>query len=71
MARTYAFILLAGVGLAACSTPPQGQALSPNLDSGVTSSNGGGTRTLGNTNSQSIGPGGSGTSNNSATGRAY
>ena len=71
MVRKAAFIILASIGLCACSTPPQSQAISPNLDSGVTASNGGGTRALGNTNSQQITPGGSVTGNNSSTGRAY
>jgi hypothetical protein len=40
-------VLLAGV-LAACSAVRPDTAVSPQLDSGITSNNGGGTRTLGN-----------------------
>ena len=71
MIRTTAVIFLAGLSLCACSTPPQSQAISPNLDSGITASNGGGTRALGNTNSQQITPGGTVSGNNNSVGRAY
>ena len=47
------------------------QAISPRLDSGVTSSNGGGARTLGGTNSINIGPGGTSNTPSNGQGSAY
>ncbi len=72
MIRQTALFLGLGLALCACgASNPQRPAISPNLDSGVTSSNGGGTRTLGNTNSTTIGPNGGTSSNNNSAGRAY
>ncbi len=47
MQRTLVTVLLASL-LAACADTRPDTLVSPSLDSGVTSSNGGGTRTLGN-----------------------
>lgn len=71
MIRQTAIFLGLGLALAACGNSPQRPAISPALDSGVTSSNGGGTRTLGNTNSTTLGPNGATSGNNNSTGRAY
>ena len=40
--------------LAACSGATRDTTVSPNLESGITSSNGGGQRALGNTNSMGV-----------------
>lgn len=56
------FVLAAAcASLAACSNPNErsGTVASPRLDSGITSSNGGGTRALGDTPGINIGPNGS------------
>ena len=73
MTRSTAMILGFGLALSACSSNggPQRPAIDPALNSGVTSSNGGGTRDLGNTNSTTIGPNGATRSNNNSAGRAY
>ena len=72
MIRVSAFSLGLGLALCGCgANNPQHPVISPALDSGVTSSNGGGTRTLGNTNSTAIGPNGGTPSNNNSAGRAY
>ena len=75
MIRISAMALALGFSLCACgSTSGPGhpdQAISPRLDSGVTSSNGGGVRTLGGTNSINIGPGGTTTNPTNQQGRAY
>ena len=53
-------LAVAGVCLAACNNPNErpGTVVSPRLDSGVTSANGGGMRALGNTPSINVGPNG-------------
>jgi len=53
MIRTIAATV--ALGLAVCACGEQRPAISPRLDSGVTSSNGGGTRALGNSPNISIG----------------
>ena len=56
MVRTIATIV--ALGLAVCACSQQHSAIDPRLDSGVTESNGGGTRALGN--NPNIGLGGTG-----------
>ncbi len=52
-----AIFTTAVLGLAVCACGPQRPAIDPALDSGVTSSNGGGTRALGNNPGVSVGSG--------------
>ena len=59
------------LGLLACACGPQQPAISPQLDSGVNSSNGGGQRTLNNLNQLSIGPNGVARTSSDQAGRAY
>lgn len=59
------------LGLAVCACGPQRPAIDPRLDSGVTSSNGGGQRALGNLNQIDIGPNGARTGPSNQAGRAY
>ncbi len=47
-------ILLTACVLAACSADRPDTTVSPKLDSGITSSNGGGQRMLGNTNNMGV-----------------
>ena len=75
MTRNSVMVLALSLSLCACgATSGPGhpdQAISPRLDSGVTSSNGGGVRTLGGTNSINIGPGGTTTNPTNQQGRAF
>ena len=73
MIRSTVITIALGLGLCACGQTRPDSPISPNLDSGVTSSNGGGTRTLNNTNSTTVSPGGGGLnrSNNNTQGRSY
>ncbi len=52
-----AIFTTAVLGLAVCACGPQRPAIDPALDSGITSSNGGGTRALGNNPGVSVGGG--------------
>ena len=75
MIRSTAAILVLGIGLGGCgqSSGPghPDRAISPNLDSGVTSSDGGGQRTLHDLDTQSIGPNGLQHQTSSGQERAY
>ena len=71
MIRTTIVTIALGCALAGCGQVRQDTPISPALDSGVTSSNGGGTRTLGNVNSTTLGPNGGQTGSNNSQGRAY
>lgn len=69
MIRTVAFTILAALALTACG--PQRPAIDPALESGVTSSNGGGVRATGGINQIEIGPNGARPTPSNTTGRAY
>jgi hypothetical protein len=56
MIRTIAATV--ALGLVVCACGPQRPAIDPQLESGITSSNGGGTRELGNIPNVAIGPNG-------------
>ena len=71
MIRSTVFAIVLGCSVAACGGARSDTPVSPALDSGVTSSNGGGTRTLGNTNSTTLGPNGVQPGTNNTQGRAY
>ena len=65
-------IATVALGLSLCACGPQRPAIDPALDSGVTSSNGGGQRATGATPNVSVGPSGSvGGRAPSAAGAAY
>lgn len=55
MLRTIATTVALGLAVCACASGPQRPAIDPKLDSGVTSSNGGGQRATGNTPNVSVG----------------
>lgn len=59
------------IGFAVCACGPQRPAIDPALESGVTSSNGGGVRQTGGLNQISIGPNGAQQTPSNQTGRAY
>ena len=70
MLRT--IVTTVALGLAVCACGPQRSAIDPKLDSGVSSSNGGGTRALGN--NPNVGLGGTGASqpaSSNSRGAAY
>ena len=69
MTRTVVTVILASLALTACG--PQRPAIDPALESGVTSSNGGGVRATGGLNQIDIGPNGARTSPSNQAGRAY
>ena len=69
MIRTIAATIILGLGVCACG--PQRPAIDPALESGVTSSNGGGQRALKNLNQIDIGPTGAQSGPSNQTGRAY
>lgn len=68
MIRVVATVL---IGLGVCGCGPQRPAIDPALESGVTSSNGGGVRQTGGLNQISIGPNGAQQTPSNQTGRAY
>lgn len=68
MIRLVVATMAIGLTLSACG--PQRPAIDPRLESGVTSSNGGGQRATGNVNSVTIGPNGAGTLNRAPTNSA-
>jgi len=53
-----ALITTIAIGITVCACGPQRPAIDPHLDSGVTSSNGGGQRTTGAIPNVSVGPSG-------------
>ena len=59
------------IGAAMCACGPQRPAIDPALESGVTSSNGGGVRATGGLNQISIGPNGAQQTPSNQVGRAY
>ena len=71
MLRSLAITLSLGVALCACGNTTPDTAVSPQLNSGITSSNGGGVRQTGNVNTQSIGPGGAMPASSASKGSAY
>ncbi len=71
MIRSLTLTVLLGLAVCACGNSTPDTAVSPQLNSGVTSSNGGGQRTTGGLNTQSIGPAGAMPSNSATKGSAY
>ena len=69
MIRTIATTII--LGLAVCACGPQRPAIDPALESGVTSSNGGGQRATGGINPTNIGPNGTTIGGSNQVGRAY
>lgn len=69
---TRSLMITLALGLAVCACGPQRPAIDPALESGVTSSNGGGMRQTGAIPSVSVGPNGATTSRvPSSAGAAY
>ena len=67
-------LFTAAIGLTLCACGPQRPAIDPALESGVTSSNGGGARAAGGTsglNQINIGPNGAQVTPSNQAGRAY
>jgi hypothetical protein len=69
MIRSVTVTILLGLAVCACGVPDT--AVSPQLNSGITSSNGGGQRQTGALNTQSIGPAGAMPTSSSSKGAAY
>jgi hypothetical protein len=69
MLRSITVTILLGLAVCACGTPDT--AISPQLNSGITSSNGGGQRQTGGLATQSIGPAGTMPTSSSSKGSAY
>ncbi len=71
MLRSMTVTILLGLAVCACGNTGPGSATSPNLVSGVTSSNGGGVRTTGALNTQGIGPAGAQPTSANSKGSSY
>ena len=71
MIRSLSLTVVLGLAVCACGNTTPDTAISPNLNSGITSSNGGGQRQTGAINTQSIGPAGSTANGSSSKGAAY
>jgi hypothetical protein len=71
MLRSITITILLGLAVCACGHTGAGTATSPELNSGVTSSNGGGVRQTGGLNTQSIGPAGAQPTSANSKGSSY